>query len=198
MLRSMLFSGLVILSMALFGLAGCGGPSETKSAQGAASRGGAVSPVSKQDRHFVAEAVPAGLAQVELGRLATERANSEEVRAFARRMIDDHSETNERLRAFAQHYAIDAPKRLDDAQAQTKDALRQLDGPAFDRAYMKAQVTHHETTLTVYQRQAELGKAAALQALAQTTAPVLEEHLEEARAIARALTPASNAPGVLQ
>ncbi len=182
-----LVSSALICPTLLFGATGCAGPAETNNAQGAPSRGGVLATVSQQDQRFVAEAVPAGLAEVELGQLAARRASSEAVRAFAQRMVDDHSQTNERLLAFAQHYEIDAPKRLNHEHAQTKDALTQLQGEAFDRAYMQSQLAAHQQEIALYQRQAQHGKAAALQALAQTTEPTLREHLQAAREIAREL-----------
>jgi putative membrane protein len=178
-LTAILYSALVVSS-------GCGSTADSAS-QGAPGRGGAVLSVTPQDQRFVAEAVPAGLAEVELSRLAAERASRDDVRAFAQRMVDDHSQTNERLLAFARHYQIDAPTRPTGDHAQTKAALAQLEGVAFDRAYMQNQVAAHERQIALYQRQAERGKAAALQALAQTTAPTLKEHLQAAQEIARVL-----------
>ncbi len=179
----------ILLSTLLFGIMGCADTTEPTPSQGAPARGGAAAAVTAQDQRFVAEAVPAGFAEVELSRLAAERASHPQVRTFAQRMVDDHSETNERLLAFAKHYQIDVPKRVGREHQQTKETLNGLEGEAFDRAYMQGQVKGHETALMVYQRQAEQGKAAALQALAQTTAPILEEHLKAAQAIARNLAP---------
>lgn len=183
LLAGLLPSGLV--AALLFGATGCGRTADMSGAQGAPAHGGAVATVSKQDRRFVAEAVPAGLAEVELGRLAARRAGSAEVRTFAERMVDDHGQTNERLLAFAQHYEIDAPKRLNPTYREIKDALSRLQGDAFDRAYMQRQVQEHERQVALYQRQARHGKAAALQALAQTAEPMLQMHLQAAREIAR-------------
>lgn len=187
-------AGLVVAGVALAAAGGCASaPAQTDNvveigrAQGAPARGGALASVSAQDRRFVAEALPAGLAEVELGRLALQRARHPQVRAFARRMVDDHGDTNERLRAFAGHYAIDAPARLGHAHQDLKQRLAGLDGPAFDRAYIDNQVQEHRRQLAAYERQAAGGSAAALQALAQTVAPVLEEHLRAAQTLARTL-----------
>jgi putative membrane protein len=167
--------------MLLVGSGGCAGPF---GAHGAPAGGGAEAMVSKQDQRFVAEAVPAGLAEVELGRLAAQHASDGEVRAFGQRMVEDHGQTNEHLLAFARHYRVDAPRQLDRAHQQAKDALSHLRGEAFDRAYIQGRLHDYEQSLALYQRQAEQGKAAALQALAQTTAPTLQEHLQAAREIA--------------
>lgn len=172
------------LASVLLAFAGCAGNTD---ARGTPAAGGSVAMVTAQDAAFVAQAVPAGLAEVELGRLAVRRANHAQVRAFAQRMIDAHSETNERLLAFAQHYQIDAPQRLEGDGQEAKEVLSGLHGEAFDRAYMQRELRHQQSVLDAYRRQAEQGNAAALQALAQTFTPTLEQHLRAAQSIARSL-----------
>src|SRR5690349_11889362 len=49
------------------------------------------------DRHFIHKAGQGGLAEVELGKLAQEKGQSEEVKKFGQRMVDDHSKANDQL-----------------------------------------------------------------------------------------------------
>src|SRR5438552_16844085 len=53
------------------------------------------------DRHFIKEAADGGLAEVELGQLAVEKASSDEVKKFGQRMVDDHGKANEQLKQIA-------------------------------------------------------------------------------------------------
>lgn len=149
--------------------------------EGAAATGARAA--SAQDRQFVSQAVPAGMAEVELGKLAAERASNPAVRDFGEQMVEHHTQANQQLVDLAQQYQIDVPKRLDPQHQQIRARLSQLSGPAFDEEYMKTQVKDHEQALSLYQQQAKRGEADELQSLAQETTPLLQEHLTQARAL---------------
>ncbi len=53
------------------------------------------------DLAFINDAGPGGVAEVELGRLAVEKAASAEVKQFAQQMIEDHSKAGEKLKTLA-------------------------------------------------------------------------------------------------
>ena len=53
------------------------------------------------DKTFVKKAAAGGLAEVELGQLATQKASSEDVKKFGQRMVDDHSKANDQLKQVA-------------------------------------------------------------------------------------------------
>jgi putative membrane protein len=61
------------------------------------------------DQSFVKEAAEGGLAEVELGQLATEKTSNPEVKRFAQRMINDHSKANDQLKQIAVQKGIDLP-----------------------------------------------------------------------------------------
>src|SRR5437763_16731925 len=61
------------------------------------------------DKSFVKKAAEGGLAEVELGQLATQKASSEEVKKFGQRMVDDHSKANDQLKQVAAQQQIDLP-----------------------------------------------------------------------------------------
>jgi len=56
--------------------------------------------VSDGDKTFVKEAASGGLAEVKLGEIALKRSSDAEVKAFAQRMIDDHSRADAELRTW--------------------------------------------------------------------------------------------------
>ena len=41
------------------------------------------------------------MAEVELGKLATQKASSEDVKKFGQRMVDDHTKANDQLKQIA-------------------------------------------------------------------------------------------------
>jgi len=89
---------------------------------------------------FIKEATAGGIAEVELGRLAVERASSPEVKSFGQRMVDDHSKANQDLKAVALRKKVAIPEALDSKATAERDHLASLSGTQFDRAYMEAMV----------------------------------------------------------
>src|SRR5581483_10268084 len=95
------------------------------------------------DRQFVKKAAEGGLAEVQLGQLATEKAASPEVKQFGQRMVDDHTKANEQLKQVASDEGVTIPDKLSAKDAATKARLEKLSGKAFDHAYMRDMVMDH-------------------------------------------------------
>jgi predicted outer membrane protein len=100
--------------------------------------------VSNSDKSFVSEQLADGAAEVELAKLAKERAASPEVKQFAQMMIDDHTSAGKLLKQIAATYAIPEPSQPDKEDKELMDKLSKLRGSEFDREYMEAMVEEHE------------------------------------------------------
>ena len=136
------------------------------------------------DSTFVKKAAQGGLAEVELGQLAAQKASSEEVKKFGQRMVDDHTKANEQLKQVAAEKNIEIPRQLDAKDKATKARLEKLSGEQFDKAYMKDMVKDHQKDVPEFQRESSMGKDPAVKNFAQQTLPTLKEHLKEAEKIA--------------
>lgn len=110
-------------------------------------------------RHFAQQAGMAGLTEVTLGRLAQERAQSPEVKAFADMMVRDHSKSGAELKQIVSRYNVDLPAALDREHQQAFDRLAALTGAEFDREYMQAMVEGHKKVKSLVQDRAEHGAA---------------------------------------
>ena len=150
---------------------------------------GALAPA---DRTFVRQAAAAGMAEVEMGRLATSKASNADVKQFGQRMVDDHSKANDELKAWAAKKNVTLPAELEAAHKATHDRLAKLSGDAFDRAYMKQMVADHNKAVQDFTRASKTAKDADLKAWAEKTLPTLQEHQKMARDISAKLTGTSS------
>ncbi|MGB0007296.1 MAG: DUF4142 domain-containing protein [Candidatus Sulfotelmatobacter sp.] len=140
--------------------------------------------LSSSDKKFVREAAQGGMAEVELGKLATEKASSPEVKKFGQRMVNDHSKANEQLKEVASSQGITLPSNLSAKDEMTKEHLSKLSGEQFDKAYMSDMVKDHTQDVADFQQEANSASDPAVKEFAEKTLPVLKSHLREARQIA--------------
>jgi putative membrane protein len=143
------------------------------------------SQLASSDRQFIMEAARGGMAEVELGQLASDKAESPAVKQFAQRMVTDHGKANDELKSLAQSKNIMLPTDLDAKHKATKDRLSKLSGAQFDRAYMQDMVSDHQKDVSEFKKQSTSAKDPELKAWAAKTLPTLQEHLQMAQAASR-------------
>jgi len=116
--------------------------------------------------------------EVEEAKMAQERASSPEVKAFAQQLENDHTKANDELGRLVQSKGMPADQM---AAKPATSRLSKLNGAAFDRAYVDAQVLDHEQAVALFGRESTSGTDADLKAFATKTLPTLREHLKMAR-----------------
>ena len=163
-------------------------PAPAQSASGQTRQASAVSSSGSEDIEFVLDAAKGGMAEVELGKLAAERAKNDEVKKFAQRMVDDHMKAGDELKSIAERKGIKLPQEVDAKDRALMTRLQKLNGAAFDRAYMQAMVGDHVKDVNEFKKEANSGRDAQVKSFASTTLPTLEEHLQHARQARTAAT----------
>jgi putative membrane protein len=133
------------------------------------------------DSAFVTKAAQGGLAEVELGNLAKEKAGSQQVKDFGQRMVTDHTKANDELKTIASNKGITLASELDTKAAATKTRLSGMSGAEFDRAYMQDMVSDHQKDVAEFRKEAQSGSDPEVKAFAAKTLPTLEEHLKLAQ-----------------
>jgi putative membrane protein len=138
----------------------------------------------KDSAKFANEAAQGGLAEVELGRMANQKATDPAVREFGQRMVADHSKANAELKAVAARKGMQLPADLNSEQKSEMDKLAKLSGVDFDKEYMSAMLKDHEDDVKAFETQSKDGNDADVKAFAAKTLPTLQEHLQMARSAA--------------
>jgi putative membrane protein len=137
---------------------------------------------SSGDEKFIKEAALGGIAEVELGRLAAQKASSSEVKQFAQKMVDDHGKANDELSTIAKQKSIAIPTELTDKHKKTVERLSKLPaGEEFDRTYMKLMLDDHKKDVSEFRKAASKAGDAEVKTFASQRLPTLEEHLRAAQ-----------------
>jgi len=140
------------------------------------------STISSSDRKFMDKAAQGGMAEVKLGELATQKAQSDQVKQFGQRMVDDHSKADQQLKQLASTKDVTLPTTLDKSTQKEYDKLSKLSGADFDREYMKHMVSDHKKDISDFKSEASKAKDADVKQFASSTLPTLQEHLQLAQA----------------
>lgn len=146
---------------------------------------------SAADAKFAREAAIGGMEEVELGKVAVQKASNDKVKEFGQRMIDDHSKAGKELKSVAAKNNIVLPAELDAKHKAMVDKYSSMSGAAFDRAYMRDMVKDHTSDVADFQKEANNGTDQGLKTFAATTLPTLQEHLRIAKETENSLSSTS-------
>lgn len=132
------------------------------------------------DADFVKEAGLGGMTEVELSRLALQKATDPAVKKFAQQMVADHTKANEGLKAAAAEEGLTPPPSLDPEHKQLVDKFNGMSGSSFDQAYKTQMLKDHQETVAKFEKEAADGSSA-VQKFASSTLPTLKSHLKMAQ-----------------
>ena len=144
------------------------------------------------DVAFYEQATEGGLAEIEAGKLAQQKATSPAIRNFAATMVTAHSKTNDELKAIASKQGVAVPAKPAINDAAKLKVIESLPGERFDSAYVKAQVADHEKMLALLQKEISVGSDKEAQAFAMKVLPDVKMHLAMARELATHLDHSSD------
>jgi putative membrane protein len=139
--------------------------------------------VSKENSEFAVNAANGGMAEVELGKLAQEKASSQAVKDFGAMMVKDHSKANEEMIGIAKSKNIMLPATLGKDEQKVKDDLAAKSGAGFDKAYVEDMVEDHKKDVKEFDEATRKLTDPELKAFAMKTLPVLKTHLSEIQKI---------------
>ncbi len=148
---------------------------------------GTITEATEDDSEFAVMAASGGMMEVELGRLAQEKAASPAVKQFGEEMVMHHTKANEELKALAAKRNVTLPTTLGEEHQKHVDELSKLSGKAFDDEYIDLMVKDHEEDVKHFQEAAAEAKDTDMRAFAAKTLPILQKHLEKIKALDKTL-----------
>jgi putative membrane protein len=161
------------------------GSGATGSQSGTSGSGTASSRLSVGDDKFVRDAAESSLAEIALGQLGVQKATNADVKSFAQKMIDDHTQANSKLAPIASQKGVTLPTQPSAMHRAAADRIAKLSGAEFDRAFMDQMVMDHQKVVAEFQHVSKGGKDADVKSFASTMLPNLQEHLRMAQDLDR-------------
>jgi putative membrane protein len=123
----------------------------------------------------------ANQSEIDLGKMAEQKAQSKEVKTFGQHMVKAHTAMDKELQSWARKHkvTIAAPPQ-DEKMQQTRQRLEGLSGAEFDRAYMQAMAEDHAKDLNEVRTFEHTTGDRSLQSLLEKTRKEIAEHKREA------------------
>jgi putative membrane protein len=141
-------------------------------------------PASPDDMKAIRDLAEANMAEVEAGKLAAQKAQSDDVKKFAQHMVDDHGKLLQEVQQLAQDKGVGLPKSPNAKHQAEMKKLESASGDQFDRLYAREMVKGHQETLKEVQKIARSAKDPDVKAVAEKALPDIKEHLQMAQSIA--------------
>ena len=186
--RSLLFSFLFLIGLISF--TSCG-DKQADSVQLASMNTPPVNSTKESDKRFLASAAEINMEQIMIGKLATQRATSEEVKSFARMVEDAHRDAKVSLGSIAIIKSISIPSGTTQAVQDAYDRLNQELPETFDQAYISAVVLGHQNAVSFLENASREDHDPDVQKWANTLLTTFRDHLYQARSLEGQINPMS-------
>lgn len=127
--------------------------------------------------------------EIELAKLAKKKTKNDQVKTFADHMISEHTDNNKNSMQLVRKLNL-KPEKNENSEAMKKDSektmaqIKDLEGSAFDKAYMESQISTHQKVLSeLDEKMIPSAKNPELKALLEKTKSSVTAHLEQAKKV---------------
>jgi putative membrane protein len=138
------------------------------------------------DQSFVRKALEGGAAEVQLGQLAQQKSQSDDVKQFGQKMVEDHTQLGDQLiKPIAKQLGVKEPKGPSKKDKELIAKLEGLSGQQFDEEYIKAMLKDHKQDLKEFKDEAQMAQDPNVKQAAQQGAGMISQHLQLIEQIAQ-------------
>jgi len=148
---------------------------------------GAATTDNMEDQAFISKALEGGAAEVQLGQLAEQKSQSNDVKQFGQKMASEHQQMADKwFKPVAKQIGATEPKGPSKKDKKLIEKLQGLSGQQFDTEYIQAMVKDHKADLKDFQTEAQNAQDPTVKQVAQQGANIISKHLQLIEQIAQA------------
>jgi putative membrane protein len=136
------------------------------------------------DAEFIRNVGADNTMHIQLARIALERAKNKDVRQYAQRMVTDHTRLQDQWSAMVARNHLPYGLGMGPKHREKVEDLQKLKGKNFDKAYMTLMIQQHQQ-VNYWQNEGRNSKSAEVRRLVNQGLPTEEQHLAQAKQIAR-------------
>ena len=132
---------------------------------------------------FLKKVTNAGLAEIQLAKLAQQKATIDAVKSFASMLERDHTAVNDQVKTFAGQRNVALPAAPSDDKQKMYTDMEKMTGKAFDKEYISMMVKAHNDGIALFEDTKSNASDVDVKNFADKTLPTLKMHLDSAKAI---------------
>jgi putative membrane protein len=134
--------------------------------------------VADGDAKFIKKTADAGMAEVKLAELGTQKAERADVKELAKMMVDDHSKANSELATLAKSKGVEISAMIPEKGADKFKDLENKKGADFDKEFLDQMEKEHKKMIDNFEDAQKDVKDGELKAWVDKTLPTLKAHLD--------------------
>ena len=132
--------------------------------------------------------------EVEAGKLAQEKGQSKDVKAYGKTLVNDHSAADKKVMALAKEEKIELPT-TSPMPPDKMDKMKSASGADFDKKFVADMLEDHQKDVAEAKAARDKTSDKKLKTLLTATIPVLEKHRDTAQKLVYKLGPSASASG---
>jgi putative membrane protein len=129
-----------------------------------------------QDKMFLAKSAEGSMAEIEMSKVALKKSKNDDVKAYAQKMIDDHTKLMSDMKPFADQMGVMPPTKLNKEHQQEAQRLASFTGDKFDKEYITAMVADHHKDLGEFKAEEGTTSNAELKTAVSQGEQVIQQH----------------------
>ncbi|WOH53600.1 DUF4142 domain-containing protein [Bradyrhizobium sp. sBnM-33] len=135
----------------------------------------------KPSQSFLKKAIQGNYAEIEMGKLAQQNGQSDNVKNFGQMLQADHTAANEKAADAAKSMGVTPPDGPNAKQRADYEKMSKMSGAQFDRHFATHMIADHQKDIAEYKKASKNADAAG--DYAKGSIPVLQKHLETAKSL---------------
>jgi putative membrane protein len=137
----------------------------------------------EKSSEFLKKVTNSGMAEVQLAKLAQQKATIEAVKNFAAMLERDHTAVNQQVKSLADQRNVALPVTISDDKQKMYNDIDKMKGKAFDKDYISMMIKAHGDGISLFEDTRSNASDIDVKNFADKTLPTLKMHLDSAKAI---------------
>lgn len=137
----------------------------------------------EKSSEFLKKVTNAGMAEIQLAKLAQQKATIDAVKNFASMLERDHTAVNDQVKNLAGQRNVSLPTAPSDDKQKMYTDMEKMTGKAFDKDYISMMVKAHNDGINLFEDTKTNATDIDVKNFADKTLPTLRMHLDSAKAI---------------
>ena len=135
----------------------------------------------KPGQAFLKKAIEGNFYEVQMGQLAQQKGQNDDLKKFGQMLSDDHSAANQKAIDAAKSMGVTPPDGPNAKQKAEYEKMSKMSGAKFDQQFATRMTEDHQKDIAEYKKAAKQADAAGDYAKAEID--VLQKHLDTAKSL---------------